>query len=269
MSRIWWEPIARRVEALGGRIHRLNRLTRLHVEGDRLAAISVAPSRCEGHDPPPGELACHQGDGARIRGFDAVIVAIPPLAMREILGRDPALLQRPELAGSGRLRPCAPLSLHVWHRAECHPPDRTVVFGMPPPLPFVVDNKPFYEEYRANSEIGAALHLVGQEAGYEGLDDEAVLERSLANVRRIPGFESMDREGVLAWRLIRNRAPHERYWNGEPGSLRFRPWPKTSVEGLFLAGDWVRNSVDFPSMEGAVRSGREAALALMSALRSA
>jgi uncharacterized protein with NAD-binding domain and iron-sulfur cluster len=69
----------------------------------------------------------------------------------------------------------------------------------------------------------------------------------------------MDLGGVLACRVVRNRLPHERYWNGEPGALRFRPRPRSSLAGLYLAGDWVRNRVDFSSMEGAVCCGREAA----------
>jgi squalene-associated FAD-dependent desaturase len=47
-----------------------------------------------------------------------------------------------------------------------------------------------------------------------------------------------------------------------PGSARFRPGARTSVPGLYLAGAWTRTG--WPdTMEGAVRSGRTAAAALL------
>ncbi len=49
-----------------------------------------------------------------------------------------------------------------------------------------------------------------------------------------------------------------------PGVDRWRPAQRTSVNNLFLAGDWTRTS--WPStMEGAVRSGYLAAEALLAA----
>jgi uncharacterized protein with NAD-binding domain and iron-sulfur cluster len=48
-----------------------------------------------------------------------------------------------------------------------------------------------------------------------------------------------------------------------PGSGRARPGPRTPVAGLYLAGAWTRTG--WPdTMEGAVRSGRAAAAALLS-----
>ena len=81
----------------------------------------------------------------------------------------------------------------------------------------------------------------------------------MAALRRLEGYEAMTEEGVLAWEVVRNRAPHQRYWNAEPGSLRFKPGSVGPLERLFLAGDWIRNALDFPCMETAVHTGRSAA----------
>jgi uncharacterized protein with NAD-binding domain and iron-sulfur cluster len=50
----------------------------------------------------------------------------------------------------------------------------------------------------------------------------------------------------------------------EPGVDRWRPGQQSTIEDLYLAGDWTRT--DWPAtMEGAVRSGYLAAEALLAA----
>ncbi|MEZ4235596.1 MAG: FAD-dependent oxidoreductase [Myxococcota bacterium] len=50
-----------------------------------------------------------------------------------------------------------------------------------------------------------------------------------------------------------------------PGSLRHRLPPEDgTVDGLFLAGDWTRTSIDGGSVEAAVESGERAAAACVS-----
>jgi uncharacterized protein with NAD-binding domain and iron-sulfur cluster len=50
----------------------------------------------------------------------------------------------------------------------------------------------------------------------------------------------------------------------EPGVDRWRPGQQSTIENLYLAGDWTRT--DWPAtMEGAVRSGYLAAEALLAA----
>jgi uncharacterized protein with NAD-binding domain and iron-sulfur cluster len=64
--------------------------------------------------------------------------------------------------------------------------------------------------------------------------------------RKVPPF--------LWW----NVHEHNAYFVTHPGTLSLRPEITTPYDNLFLAGDWTRNGVDLPCMEGAARSGRMA-----------
>lgn len=260
MSEIWWDPIGARIERLGGRIVRRRKLVGVETRDGRLVALRLAPPIP--HAPgvrysDTGGIPVDASAEERWEGFDAAILTLPPPALAEAL--TPDQLGLPGLSGVPRLTTAAPLGLHVWHRASVTSGPRTVLCGLGNPLGFVLDNKPNYPEYRDDPSLGAALHFVGQETGFEDDDDETHLQRALAAARRFPGWEGFDREGVIAFTVVRNRAPHKRYWNAEPGSLRFKPAPKTPIGGLWLAGDWVRTALDFPCMENAVRSGRATA----------
>ncbi len=261
MSTIWWDRVADRIEALGGTIVRYHKLTRILHEGGRLTGLEFAMPLWHGHGKRyvEGRIPTLAGSEVVRRDFDAAILTLPPPALSEVLERDPVLPTLRGLSGVRHLTTIAPLGLHVWHEQRVTQGPHTVICGLEPPLGFVVDNKDKYPRYRDDPALGAALHFVGQETLFEEDDDETLLERALHTVRRIPGFEAMDRAGVLDWTVVRNRAPHKRYWNAEPGSLKHKPWPQTPIEGLWLAGDWVRGEYDFPCMETAVRSGRSAA----------
>lgn len=270
MSAIWWEPIAARIEALGGQVERLA----------KLIGIRHGPLGLEGLEfahPMPHVPGQRYGDSAapipvlpataRVERADAAILTLPPPALAEVTDRDPLLSATAPFSHLDRLTTVAPLGLHVWHEAPVRARHRTVAMGLPPPLGYVVDNKPLYPEYRDDTRFGSCLHFVGQETCFEDWGDEALLDRALAAARQLEGYEDLDRAGVIDFAVVRNRSPHKRYWNSEPGSLAFKPQPRTPVPGLYLAGDWVRSELDFPCMENAVRSGREAAELLLRDLR--
>ncbi len=260
MSELWWGPIAQRIEALGGQLVRRQKLVGLAHDDQRLSGLVFASPVPHPPDDPYSNRSVPTLEGsARTEACDAAIVTVPASEMALIVSADPGLAALPGLGNVPRLCSVSPLALQVWHRAPVTNRRRSVVGGLAPPLGFVVDNKPIYPEYRDDEHFGSVLHFAGQETAFEHLSDDEILAGALASVRRVPGYEAIDRAGVLDWCVLRHRGPHKQYWDAEPGSLRFKPPSRTALRGLYLAGDWVRSSIDIPCMEGAVRSGREAA----------
>jgi uncharacterized protein with NAD-binding domain and iron-sulfur cluster len=108
------------------------------------------------------------------------------------------------------------------------------------------------------------LEWVGQETSFEDLSDEALRQKAYESLLQIPGAKDPRHAGIIHESVNRNSSNHERYLLTDPGTLRFRPRSKTHFRNLVLAGDWIRNEVDVPNMEGAVCSGYTAASELLS-----
>lgn len=80
-------------------------------------------------------------------------------------------------------------------------------------------------------------------------------------------LEKEDWPGRKRWKgkkvppfLWYNVHKHNAFFVTSPGIFALRPAIRTPYSNLFLAGDWTRNGMDIPCMEGAARSGRMAAL---------
>jgi hypothetical protein len=264
MSEVWWGPVADRIRSLGGRIRTRQQLVGLEHDGQRLRGLRFREVR----EAPVMDWLEHPvptvpGSEHTVRDFDAAVLAIPPAAWQAILEGQPDLLELRPFANIARLSTVSPLGLHVWHREAVRWGPRSFVIGLDEPLGAVVDVKPFLPIYRNDARFGAVLHFVGPETGYEDWPEEDLLARSLASLRRVRGYEGFTMEGVCAYKLIRHHGPHRRYWNSEPGSLKYKPQAEGPLEGLWFAGDWVRNDLDFPCMESAIRGGRQAARGLL------
>lgn len=261
MSELWWEPVAARVESLGGTIERGQHLVGLEVEGGRLSGLlfDELDTLPEGFLEPPFTVRRQHV----VRDFDAALLAIPSGSVQQLLERQPELGQVPGLQGVPRLRTVAPMGLHVWHLEALRHGPATLICGLEPPLAVCLDNKPHHPAYANDARFGSVLHFVGQETGFEEEADQALLERAMASLSRVEGADHLGLDGIIDWELVRDRAPHRRYWLSEPGSVRFKPRPRTGLPGLWLAGDWVRSDADFPCMETAIRSGRAVAEQLL------
>jgi uncharacterized protein with NAD-binding domain and iron-sulfur cluster len=275
MSERFWQPLVEHIASRGGELHLLHKLTSLRVEGGRLVGATFAEPDPDGHELPrlprgrpvfEAHVPTRPGSAAEDRDFDHLICTLPATAFQELNPGDAAFWSIPDFARARKIRGIASLAMQIWHRNRVGRRYPSVIAGLEGPLGYVFDEKHVTREYREDPRTGAVLYFVGQETGYEHLGDEELLELCLRNVARLPGFEAIDRRGVLHHQVVRNRAAHKRYFFTEPGIQRFRPRTRTSVEGLWLAGDWVRNDLDFPCMEAAVRSGLAAADAVIASL---
>ena len=268
MSERFWDPLVAHISKLGAEIELMRKLTGLQHENGRLTGAVFAEPDSGGH-----ERADRDPDDSRFehvapskpgsehvdRDFDHVISTLPATAFQMLNPDDHGLWHMPTFANIRELRGIAPLALQIWHRERVTKRYTSVISGLDGPLGFVLDNKHIVREYRENPRYGAVLYFVGQETGCESWTDEQHLAQCLDDARKLPGYEQIDRSGVLHYQVIRNRSVDKLYFNAEPGIQKFRPTRKTPLANLWLAGDWVRNDIDFPCMEAAIRSGLAAA----------
>lgn len=99
--------------------------------------------------------------------------------------------------------------------------------------------------------------VISASRSLEGMDRDAVVHRIVEELRA--AFPAARDASLTSVRVVTDPTA---VLSVRPGADRFRPGPRTAIEGLFLAGDWT--ATGWPStMEGAVRSGRIAADSLL------
>jgi uncharacterized protein with NAD-binding domain and iron-sulfur cluster len=196
----------------------------------------------------------HLRDGTHLKS-EIVIAAVPSHALDGLI---PGAAQHPALAGSTRLRSVPVASLMVWF-------DRRL--GGPPGLrlsPGCLFNAWTDMSDHLPELAGAArsvLQLVVAPLDALGdLDDEALVERVVADVRKLlPGARTARVERAVVTRTP--RSVHAVV----PGAQALRPGTDVGIPGLLLAGDYVRTGHN-PNMESAVASGTQAARLALEAL---
>ena len=178
------------------------------------------------------ELSLRFKDGPP-RQFDTVISAVPWRLAAEILPTSVAS-QIPTLHS-------APItSLHLWF-------DRSIT-----PLPHaVLVGRLSQWVFARSQESGGHYYQVVISASHElaGRQREDVLREVHSDLNAI--FPTARSAELLRWQMITEQ---EAVFSVRPGLEALRPSQRTSISGLFLAGDWT--ATGWPStMESAVRSG--------------
>jgi len=236
------ERLARHLEARGGRILRGARAEALELRDDRVDALLY-------RQRPREREAIQRGESGSVErlAVTAVVSAVPwhrvaslvsdsvrtepPFAGLASLGGAPAISMAWWLEGRVLTEPwlgvAAPELCRVGTRAPGDAPDGPHQLLQALLLPPAADIR------RRNSEIGASA----------ARDLSRVLPRVAASIRR--SLIVRDPLAVFAQ---------------TPDAATARPGPVTPVKGLFLAGDWTGTGLP-ASIEGAVRSGRDAARA--------
>ena len=220
-------PAQRYIEARGGEV-RLNSLSRIRVEGDRVVGVEVR--------------------GARI-DTQAVIAAVPWFGLASLFQGDGESLAR-MVSDASAMDSKAIVTVNLWYDRPVM--DETFV-GLPGrQMHWVFDKR------QAFGERASHLSLVASGADdLVGLDQDALVSLAAREVAAaIPGA----RDAVLLrGTVIREKRATFSLAAGQPR----RPGVRTPISNLFLAGDWIDTGLP-GTIESAALAGHLAASALLS-----
>ncbi|MGH7805830.1 MAG: hydroxysqualene dehydroxylase HpnE, partial [Candidatus Binatia bacterium] len=223
LSELYVDAASRIVGESGGAVEMARAVRELVLRDDRVVGVRLA-----------------DGQETLARG---VILATAPSAVESLV---PERVRAGNgLARVGELRAAPIVSVHVWYDER---------FDLPRMAGFL--DGPVHWAFRPpmQPERGTYLTLVTSGA-HELVDREPgeIEERVIAEVRRyLPATRRLTPRDVL---VAKERAAT---WAGTPAEQAIRPGTKTSVAGLFLAGDWTATGLP-GTIESAVESGERAA----------
>jgi uncharacterized protein with NAD-binding domain and iron-sulfur cluster len=266
-----WSPIGQYFERLGGTIVPRTVVTDLVRDGDRVCALRVAearPLRTVDGAPITEDLPILPGTQRTIGDFDYVISTMPVAVLTHVSANDHVLWSMPFFQRMTNLRSTATMSLTIVTRGAVARGLEGPIHGLPSPLNFFINMKPFWREYATDPNVGSVLVFGGQEHGFEAWSDEQIIDFTLENVARVPQIGDIRAANIQRSEIHRNRSASERLMICEPGIEQFRPHAVTPLRNLFLAGDWVRNRITIICMEGAVTAGHAAADEVLARVRN-
>jgi len=187
-------------------------------------------------------------DGNAVEG-DAVIIATGPDRVGSLI--PPALRADPAFARLSELRGSPIVNVHLWFDREVM--DEEFVIGVDSPVQAV------FAVSRIQGRSGPSHIILSQSAanGLMPLGNEEIVSKLLSGLK---GLLPRSNEARLIDSLV-IRHPQATFVPA-PGTERLRPETRTPIPGLYLAGDYT--ATGWPAtIEGAVRSGKQAAEALL------
>lgn len=256
-------PLVRYFKRLGGRVELYSKLLQVLHEDGRVTALHFAQPDFHLHNH--GEQKWEREiqtlpEITEVTDFDHVIIAVPVDSLRELNKGDAGFWRGfpgiENCSSVGTLTLSTWTEKTIWETLPENPTNGpTYILRLDEPNPMVTDYKFIRDEYRYNKNFGSVLQSCGQDGSFEHLTDEEIITRFYDNLAICEGVRDPRDAGIIHERLNRNISNHERYHLYNPGTLKHRPFSKTHLSNMFLAGDWIRNDVDCGTMESAFCSG--------------
>jgi hydroxysqualene dehydroxylase len=251
--RCGWGPVAERLasyfESRGGTLHRRALVHGIAIDGPRATGVRFTQRAEEKADIQAGRRAREEHLEA-----DAVVSAVPWHVLPGLLPE--GIRFAPPFAGLAKLRSSPIVSVELWL-------DRVVVEHV---LVGLRDSEVewVFDKGRLFGRSGAPQHLsfiVSAAYRSSPKPNAELLAAAVSALRRY--FPAM--AGATVTRSLVMREPEATFSAG-PETEGLRPGALTPVHGLLLAGDWTATGLP-ATIEGAVRSGREAARVLDASAR--
>ncbi len=238
------ERLAAYFEGRGGVVRRGARADGLVVDLGRARGV-----RYQQRPQTRREIAAGAPTEARLEPADAVVSALPPPALVELLPED--LRARPAFAALARFAGSPIVSVDLWL-------DRVVVDRVMLGLRDA-EMEWVFDKGRLHGRAGAPQHLAFiASAAYRSAPKTSaeLVDAAVATLRRY--FPAM-KHATITRSLVQREA--QATFASTPELEALRPGPVTEVAGLLLAGDWTDTGLP-ATIEGAVRSGLRAAQAV-------
>jgi zeta-carotene desaturase len=239
------ERLAAYFESRGGELRRGARADGLVVEDGRVTGLEYL-QRSDQREA----IAAGEPPARRVETADTVVSAVPPPALRSLLPEDQRGLA--PFASLDRFSGSPIVSVDLWL-------DRVVVDRL---MLGLRDSEMewVFDKGRLHGRAGAPQHLAFiVSAAYRSApktNAELVEAATAALGRYLPAMAGARVERSLVQREA------QATFASTPELEALRPGPVTPLAGLFLAGDWTDTGLP-ATIEGAVRSGRRAAHAVL------
>lgn len=182
---------------------------------------------------------------------DAYVAAVPAWVLSPLIPGP--LRQQPFFAGIDALPVAPAISVQLWFdRQVVSTPDFTLVARSP--MPVYQEQSTNAYPYARGSRISVTISPADE---YLSWTDAALVELTVSELAKV---QPDVRGALVAKSVVLKHAKH--LIRPLPGAMSARPTQATPVPNLFLAGDWTQQDY-FGSQEGAVRSGRACAEAVI------
>ncbi len=231
LQAVFIEPQVKELEDLGVEIRYEAEVSGIVMDAGKVAAVSLA----DGSEVTADVYAiCTPFEVTRTWLDDAVYTADPELGNMHYL----------------EAQPMAALHLRLNKEIPDLPPEHVFFHGSHYALSFIELSR-FWDELDGQLQLS---FISSNYAPLKGVSKEHAKDQLLAEIGEYLPIEPAD---VEHWEL--NPNTEVPLFINTIGAWPNRPSPRTKVDNLYLAGDYVKNPIDLACMEGAVSSALKAA----------